>query len=67
MCSIAVPTLLILGDADAVFPIEISTRRTLEFIVESRLEVYETAGHGLYVTHRVRLSSDLLNFCIDSV
>lgn len=36
---------------------------TVELIANSRLEVYENAGHGLYVTHRGRLSADLLNFC----
>ncbi len=42
--------------------LKLASRRTVEFIAESRLEVYENAGHGLYVTHRARLSSDLLTF-----
>jgi non-heme chloroperoxidase len=63
MRSVAVPTLLIHGDADASFPIEIASRRTLEFIAESRPQVYENARHGLCVTHRARLSGDLLHFC----
>jgi non-heme chloroperoxidase len=66
MRSVTVPTLLIHGDADASFPIEIASRRTVEFIAESQLQVYENAGHGLYVTHRARLSGDLLHFCTDT-
>jgi non-heme chloroperoxidase len=65
MRSIAVPTLLIHGEADASFPIDLASRRTIGFIAGSRLEVYGNAGHGLYVTHRSRLSSDLLAFCTD--
>jgi non-heme chloroperoxidase len=63
MRSITIPTLLIHGDADASSPIDLSSRRSVELIAGSRLEVYENAGHGLYVTHRRRLSSDLLVFC----
>jgi non-heme chloroperoxidase len=63
MRSIRIPTLLIHGDADASSPIDLSSRRSVELIAGSRLEVYENAGHGLYVTHRRRMSSDLLAFC----
>jgi non-heme chloroperoxidase len=59
----ALPTLLIHGDADVSIPLDLSSRRSVELIADSRLEVYENAGHGLYVTLRARLSSDLLNFC----
>lgn len=63
MRAIAIPTLLIHGDADASIPIDLASRRAVDLIAGSRLLEYENAGHGLYVTHRVRLSSDLLNFC----
>jgi non-heme chloroperoxidase len=63
MEAIAIPTLLIHGDADVSIPLDLSSRRTNELIADSRLEVYKNAGHGLYVTHRARLSSDLLDFC----
>jgi non-heme chloroperoxidase len=66
MQSLVVPTLLIHGDADASFPVDLASRRTVELIAGSRLEVYENAGHGLYVTHRARLSNDLLEFCTDA-
>jgi non-heme chloroperoxidase len=65
MRSMALPTLLIHGDADASTPIDLSSRQSVTLIEGSRLEVYENAGHGLYVTHRGRLSSDLLKFCME--
>jgi non-heme chloroperoxidase len=63
MRNVAVPTLLIHGDVDATFPIDLSSRRTVELVPNSRLEVYENAGHGLYVTHADRLNNDLIQFC----
>jgi non-heme chloroperoxidase len=66
MRSMRIPTLLIHGDADASSPIDLSSRRSVTLIAGSRLQVYENAGHGLYVTHRGRLSSDLLNFCMET-
>ena len=61
--AIAVPTLLIHGDSDALNPVDLSSRRTAELVVESRLEIYENAGHGLYVTHKDRLNNELMQFC----
>jgi non-heme chloroperoxidase len=63
MRAMTIPILLIHGDADASSPIHLSSSRSVELIPDSRLEVYQNAGHGLYVTHRKRLSSDLLAFC----
>jgi len=62
MRDITVPTLLVHGDADASLPIDLSSRRTVELVPNSRLEVYENAGHGLYVTHADRLNNDLMRF-----
>ena len=42
-----------------------STCRPVEpwsLVPNSRLEVYENAGHGLYVTHADRLNNDLMRF-----
>jgi non-heme chloroperoxidase len=63
MRSITVPTLLLHGNADASIPMGLSSSKSVELIAGSRLKVYENAGHGLYVTHRGQLSSDLLAFC----
>jgi non-heme chloroperoxidase len=34
----------------------------VELIPGARLKVYENAPHGLYLTHRDQLTSDLLDF-----
>jgi non-heme chloroperoxidase len=59
---IGVPTLLIHGDTDASIPIERSSRLCLDLISGSRLTVYENAPHGLYLSHRDRLNTELLDF-----
>jgi non-heme chloroperoxidase len=60
--SIAVPTLLIHGDKDVSAPLEATGRPTAELIPGARLEIYEGAPHGLFVTHMDRLTRDLLAF-----
>ncbi len=59
---IAVPTLIIQGDKDASAPLELTGRRTAELISGSHLKVYESAPHGLMLTHIDRLNGDLLEF-----
>ena len=59
---VAVPTLVIQGDADASAPLQLTGARTAELVPNCRLIVYENAPHGLYVTHRERLNHDLLSF-----
>lgn len=59
---IAVPTLVVHGDADASAPIDLTGRRTAALLPGSRLEVYAGAPHGLYVTDKDRLTKDLLAF-----
>jgi non-heme chloroperoxidase len=44
MRDITVPTLLIHGDTDASIPVEASSRRTVELILDSHLKVYENGG-----------------------
>jgi non-heme chloroperoxidase len=57
-----VPTLVIHGDKDQGAPLELCGLRTAQAIPGSQLKVYEGAAHGLFLTHRDRLTSDLLNF-----
>jgi non-heme chloroperoxidase len=57
-----VPTLIIHGDKDQGAPLDLCGRRTAQAIPRSQLKVYEGAAHGLFLTHRDRLTSDLLNF-----
>ena len=59
---LGVPTLVIQGDADASAPLPLTGARTAEAVPNSRLVIYDNAPHGLYLTHRERLNSDLLAF-----
>jgi non-heme chloroperoxidase len=59
---ITVPTLVIHGDRDVSAPLDITGRRTVEFVPGAKLRVYEGAPHGLFVTHIDRLNRDLLDF-----
>ncbi len=59
---IRVPALLVHGSRDASAPIEVTGRPTAALIPGARLDVYEGAPHGLFVTHRDRLTADLRAF-----
>jgi non-heme chloroperoxidase len=59
---ISVPTLLIHGDKDVSAPLDLTGRPTATLIPNARLEVYEGAPHGLFLTHMERLTKDLLTF-----
>lgn len=60
LAQIRLPTLIIHGAEDKSAPLELTGRRTAALIPGSRLKVYEDAPHGLLVTHRDLLNSDLL-------
>ena len=62
MNAITVPTLIIHGGKDLVNPIDKTARKTAEAIAGSELRVYDDAPHGLVITHRERLTRDLLAF-----
>jgi pimeloyl-ACP methyl ester carboxylesterase len=53
--TISLPTLIIQGDCDTSTPLELSGRKTAALIPGSQLKVYESAAHGLPVTHAERL------------
>ncbi len=57
-----VPTLIIHGTADKTVPIDASGRAAAKGISKSTLIEYDGAPHGLFATHKDRLSQDLLNF-----
>ena len=57
--TIAVPTLVIHGDADETIPIEASGKKTAQLIRDARLVVYSDAPHGLFYTERAKLNGDL--------
>ena len=60
--TITLPTLVIHGDHDVSAPIDLTGRPTAALIRGARLNVYEGAPHGLFLTHMNRLNGDLLAF-----
>jgi pimeloyl-ACP methyl ester carboxylesterase len=57
-----VPTLIIHGTEDKTVPIDASSRAAAKGIAGSTLIEYEGAPHGLFATHKERLTADLLDF-----
>jgi non-heme chloroperoxidase len=57
-----VPTLIIHGTEDKTVPIDASARLAVKGIAQSSLIEYEDAPHGLFATHKKRLTRDLLSF-----
>ena len=62
LATIKVPTLVIHGDADETVPLEASGKRTAEMVQGARLLVYPGEPHGLQMTAKDRLVSDLAAF-----
>lgn len=60
--SFTVPTLIVHGTADKTVPIDASGRAAAKGIANSKLIEYDGAPHGLFATHKERLTSDLLEF-----
>jgi non-heme chloroperoxidase len=56
---VALPTLLVHGDADKSAPLDLTTRRVATMIPNSQVTIYEGAPHGLPVTHAERLAGDI--------
>jgi non-heme chloroperoxidase len=57
-----VPTLIIHGTEDKTVPIDASSRAAAKGIKHSTLIEYEGAPHGVFATHKRRLTKDLLDF-----
>lgn len=62
LAAFTTPTLIIHGTEDKTVPIEASAREAAKGIAGSTLLEYEGAPHGLNVTHKDRLTQDLLDF-----
>jgi pimeloyl-ACP methyl ester carboxylesterase len=60
--SFKVPTLVIHGDDDQIVPIYAAGRAAAKGIANATLIEYEDAPHAIPVTHRDRLTQDLLKF-----
>ena len=62
MRAVTVPTLIAHGDKDMVNPLDTTAQKVGELIPGATLKVYEGAPHGLVITHRDRLTRDILAF-----
>jgi Predicted hydrolases or acyltransferases (alpha/beta hydrolase superfamily) len=62
VAAVPVPALVIHGDSDPFAPAEGTGRRTADLLPDSQFVLYENAAHGLFITHRDRLSRDLDEF-----
>ena len=62
LSAFAVPTLLIHGTEDKTVPLTASSRLAARGIQGSTLIEYDGAAHGLFATHKDRLSKDMLDF-----
>ncbi|MDD5029891.1 MAG: alpha/beta hydrolase [Rhodoferax sp.] len=62
LAAFKVPTLIIHGTNDQIVPINASSRLTAKGIAQAILLEYEGAPHGLFATHKARLTTDLLDF-----
>jgi non-heme chloroperoxidase len=60
--ALKLPTLVIHGASDLVNPLDKTAKLTAAAIPGCELRVYENAPHGLVITHRDRLTKDLLAF-----
>lgn len=57
-----VPTLIIHGSADKVVPAKASAEATAQLIPSASYLMYDGAPHGLFITHKQQLCSDLFDF-----
>lgn len=62
LAAFKVPTLIIHGTDDLTVPIDAAGRAAAKGIANATLLEYENAPHGLQVTHKNRLTQDLLEF-----
>ena len=62
MKSLKLPTLIIHGDSDKTVPIKPTSEQATAMIPGSIFKKYEGAPHGLFVTQKEQLSTDLIQF-----
>jgi non-heme chloroperoxidase len=62
VAKINVPTLIIHGEADKTVPIAVSGNKTATLLPHAQYLVYEGAPHGLFITEKDKLNTDLLDF-----
>ncbi len=57
-----VPTLVIHGDRDVSAPLHLTGAQTAKLVPGARLVTYAGAAHGLPLTHRDRMTHDVIDF-----
>jgi non-heme chloroperoxidase len=57
-----VPTLFIHDTEDLTVPIDASSRPAAQAITQAKLLAYDEAPHGLWATHKERLTGDIIDF-----
>jgi non-heme chloroperoxidase len=62
LAAVTVPTLILHGTADKPVPVALTARRAAAGIAQAKLIEYDGVSHGLLVTERDRVTSDLLDF-----
>lgn len=62
MAAFTVPTLIIHGTDDKTVPIDATARESAKAIPHAKRIEYDGAPHGLFATHKERLTGDLLAF-----
>jgi pimeloyl-ACP methyl ester carboxylesterase len=60
--AIKLPTLMVHGSGDQVNPLDKTAKLTAAAIPGAELRIYADAPHGLVITHKDRLTKDLLAF-----
>ncbi|GAA4418398.1 alpha/beta hydrolase [Nibrella viscosa] len=66
LTTINVPALIIHGDSDQIVPFEITGQRTHQAIPRAQIVVYEGGPHGLFFTHKEKLTNDLAAFILEN-
>jgi non-heme chloroperoxidase len=62
--TIKCPLLIIHGDADATVPMKASSSETARIVPSAKFNVYEREPHGLFLTAKDRLNSDIEKFIL---
>lgn len=62
LAAFSMPTLIIHGTDDRTVPIDLTARAAAKAIPNAKLVEYEDAAHGLFASHKDRLTADLLDF-----
>lgn len=59
---VGMPLLILQGDSDQGMPYEAGTKLIETLVPNTQVNMYEKAGHGLYLTHAKKVIEDMLCF-----